>query len=115
MHSDCCLIVVGLARCIAMVLNWKDLACGDREALPLVVAINSVIQILAYALPGTFHLTVLPGWLGLDTQEAVLHLGDRQGGTQATPHSPGVLKDHPPPVCGWRPAYMRGPRPRSRR
>ena len=63
------LIVIGLARCIAMVLIWNDLACGDREAAALLVAINSVFQILAYALLGTFYLKILPGWLGLSTQD----------------------------------------------
>jgi ACR3 family arsenite transporter len=63
------LIVIGLARCIAMVLIWNDLACGDREAGALLVAINSVFQILAYALLGTFYLAILPGWLGLDSQD----------------------------------------------
>ena len=63
------LIVIGLARCIAMVLIWNDLACGDGEAGALLVAINSVFQIVAYALLGTFYLKILPGWLGLDTQD----------------------------------------------
>lgn len=63
------LIVIGLARCIAMVLIWNDLARGNREAGALLVAINSVFQILGYALLGTFYLTVLPGWLGLGTQD----------------------------------------------
>ncbi len=63
------LIVIGLARCIAMVLIWNDLACGDREAAALLVALNSVFQILAYALLGTFYLRILPGWLGLDSQD----------------------------------------------
>jgi len=63
------LIVIGLARCIAMVLIWNDLACGDREAGALLVAINSVFQILAYAILGTFYLAILPGWLGLDTED----------------------------------------------
>lgn len=63
------LIVIGLARCIAMVLIWNDLACGNREAGALLVAVNSVFQVLGYALLGTFYLTVLPGWLGLGTQD----------------------------------------------
>ncbi len=63
------LIVIGLARCIAMVLIWNDLACGDGEAAALLVAINSLFQIVAYALLGTFYLAILPGWLGLDTQD----------------------------------------------
>ncbi|MFN8163463.1 MAG: ACR3 family arsenite efflux transporter [Solirubrobacterales bacterium] len=62
------LIVVGLARCIAMVLIWSELACADREATAVLVAINSLFQIVAYSLLGYFYLTVLPGWLGLDTQ-----------------------------------------------
>jgi ACR3 family arsenite transporter len=59
------LIIVGLARCIAMVLIWNDLACGDREAAAILVALNAVFQILAFAGLGYFYLQVLPGWLGL--------------------------------------------------
>ena len=61
------LIIVGLARCIAMVLIWNDLACGDREAAAVLVALNSLFQIVAYAVLGYFYLELLPGWLNLDT------------------------------------------------
>jgi ACR3 family arsenite transporter len=64
------LVIVGLARCIAMVLIWNDLSCGDREAAAVLVAINSVFQILAFAALGWFYLQVLPGWLGLATTSA---------------------------------------------
>jgi ACR3 family arsenite transporter len=60
------LIIVGLARCIAMVMIWNELACGDREAAAILVAINSVFQIVAFAGLGYFYLELLPGWLGLD-------------------------------------------------
>ncbi len=66
------LIIVGLARCIAMVLIWNDLACGDREAAAILVALNAIFQILAFALLGYFYLQVLPGWLGLT--QAALHV-----------------------------------------
>jgi ACR3 family arsenite transporter len=62
------LIIVGLARCIAMVLIWNDLSGGDREAGAVLVALNSLFQIVAFALLGYFYLKVLPGWLGLSTQ-----------------------------------------------
>jgi ACR3 family arsenite transporter len=61
------LIIVGLARCIAMVLIWNDLARGNRELAVVLVAINSLFQIVAYSLLGYFYLEVLPAWLGLDT------------------------------------------------
>ncbi len=62
------LIIVGLARCIAMVLIWSDLARADAQATALLVAINSLFQIVAYSLLGWFYLTALPDLLGLDTQ-----------------------------------------------
>jgi ACR3 family arsenite transporter len=50
-----------------MVLIWNDLACGNRELAAVLVAINSIFQILAFSFLGWFYLEVLPGWLGLDS------------------------------------------------
>ncbi|MEU4547619.1 ACR3 family arsenite efflux transporter [Nonomuraea dietziae] len=70
------LIIVGLARCIAMVLIWNDLACGDREAAAVLVAVNSVFQVIAFAALGWFYLEILPGWLGLEGASLNVSMGD---------------------------------------
>jgi arsenite transporter len=66
------LIMIGLARCIAMVLIWNALACGSGELAAVLVALNSVFQILTYSLLGYFFLAVVPGWFGADA--AALHV-----------------------------------------
>jgi arsenite transporter len=63
------LIIVGIAPCIAMVLIWIDLADGNRELAAVLVAINSLLQIAVFSIYAWFLLTVLPAWLGLDTQQ----------------------------------------------
>ncbi|MFE4449932.1 ACR3 family arsenite efflux transporter [Streptomyces sp. NPDC056796] len=70
------LIIVGLARCIAMVIIWNDLACGDREAAAVLVALNSVFQVVAFGLLGWFYLSVLPGWLGLEQTALDVPVGE---------------------------------------
>jgi ACR3 family arsenite transporter len=69
-------ILIGLARCIAMVLIWNSLACGDGEAAAILVVLNSVFQVAAYSLLGYFYLELLPGWLGLDQTSVHFALWD---------------------------------------
>jgi ACR3 family arsenite transporter len=59
------LIIVGLARCIAMVLIWNMLACGNNEYAAVLVALNSAFQIVMYTVLGYVYLMLIPRWLGV--------------------------------------------------